>query len=317
MKRFRLGKLESVSALCLGTMYFGTKTDKKTAFRLLDHYLDAGGNFVDTSNNYAFWVENALGDESEEVLGKWFAMTGNRTRVVLGTKVGARPRVRGVGAEDMEGLSYETIISAVEGSLKRLKTDYLDLYYAHVDWYEYPLEERLRAFDTLVQHGKIREVGVSNIFPWRLERSHAICDALTFHKSVAIQLKHSYLQPKRSADFWVQKQITPEWMDFVTHNPDSTLIAYSPLLSGAYAGRPMPEEYDTPGNLSRMQVLEETGADLQLTKNQLVIAWMLNSKPGILPLIAASSVTQLSENLAAGDLSLTEEVMSKLNETGD
>ena len=155
MEKIQLGNSQlQVSPLCFGTMYFGTKVSQSDSFSLLDQFLTAGGNFIDTANNYAFWMENGVGDESENTLGAWLKERKNRDKVVLATKVGARPRHPGGGLDDAEGLSHNTIIREVENSLKRLETDYIDLYYAHVDWYEYALEERLKAFDLLVTQGK-------------------------------------------------------------------------------------------------------------------------------------------------------------------
>jgi aryl-alcohol dehydrogenase-like predicted oxidoreductase len=133
MKKVSLAGTE-VSALCLGTMYFGNKESEETSFALLDQYVDAGGSFLDTSNNYAFWVEGCIGDESERLLGRWMKDRNNRNSIFLATKVGARPSY--VGApwpEGMQGISAKVILENVEQSLERLQTDYIDLYYAHID----------------------------------------------------------------------------------------------------------------------------------------------------------------------------------------
>jgi len=317
MKYLTLGKNLRISNLCFGTMYFGTKTSKTDSFRLLDAFIHGGGNFIDTSNNYAFWMENGFGNESEEMIGQWLKARGGRNNLMLATKVGARPRRPGDGPENLEGLSFDTIIEAVEGSLKRLQTDYIDLYYAHVDFLEYPLEERLEAFDRLFKEGKIREVGVSNLHPWRLEQSLQLSREHQWLESCCIQLKHSFLRPSYNADFWVQKQIDRSWLEFVSHHKGQQLIAYSPLLSGAYAGREWPEGYATRDNELRMQELTNVADELDITPNQLVLAWMLYSSPVIIPLISASSREQLEENMMASSVVLSDEIITTLNQAGE
>ena len=145
-------------------MFFGTRVDEATSRRLLDRYVEAGGNFLDTANIYAFWVEGGQGGESEALLGRWMRQCGTRDRVFVATKVGAAPG---------EDLSHAAINAAVDGSLRRLGTDHVDLYYAHVDHRSVPLEETLGAFGELVSAGKVRYIGCSNYAAWRLERARA------------------------------------------------------------------------------------------------------------------------------------------------
>ncbi|MBY8853190.1 aldo/keto reductase, partial [Saccharothrix sp. MB29] len=121
-----------VCALCLGTLPFGKFVDEETSFAIMDRFVEAGGTFLDTANNYVFW-DGGTGDESEEVVGRWLAARGNRDEVVVATKVGARPRTPGTGLENAEGLAGDVVRSAAEASLKRLGTDRIDLYYSHVE----------------------------------------------------------------------------------------------------------------------------------------------------------------------------------------
>lgn len=317
MKRIKLGYSDlEVTELCFGTMYFGTRVDEKTSKKLLDQYCQAGGNFLDTSNNYAFWVQGASGDESEKLVGKWMKEKGNRSEIVLATKVGARPTSKGAGFDQSEGLSFSTIVNAVEDSLRRLQTDYIDLYYAHVDWYDYPLEERLKAMDQLIRHGKVREIGTSNMNAWRFEESRHMASRLQLKHYCCVQQKHSYLYPRPGADFGVQRLFTQEWMDYGRQHPDLTLIAYSPLLLGTYARGILSEEYDTTDNQRRLEKLKAIANELDATANQVVLAWMRQSSPAIIPLIAASKVEQLAENLGANRVSLSAEQMAVLNELG-
>lgn len=314
MQKIYLGNTDlEVSTICFGTMYFGTKVDSRQSFELLDHYVSQGGNFLDTSNNYAFWMDNGTGDESENVLGQWFNRHGKRNEVVLATKVGARPKTPGAGAENLEGLSYQTIVQAVEASLHRLNTDYIDLYYDHVDWYDYPLEERLEAFTRLIKEGKVRALGASNMYAWRFEKSQQIAKDRGLATYCCLQQRYTYLPANPGADFWVQKEISEEWKDYAAHN-QVQLIAYSPLLSGAYATGNLPDEFQSPQNKQKLKLLEQMATELKVTKSQLVLAWMLNASPRILPIIGASKKYQLDEAINASKIQLDQSQLLTLNQ---
>jgi aryl-alcohol dehydrogenase-like predicted oxidoreductase len=153
-----------VAALCLGGNTFGWTTDQKTSEAVLDAYLEAGGNFIDTADVYARWAPGNKGGESEEALGTWMSARRNRSAVLIATKVMGP---MGPGPNDT-GLSRHHIVEGVEASLRRLQTDYIDLYQAHWDDRETPLDETLRAFDDLVSQGKVRYLGASNYQAWRL-----------------------------------------------------------------------------------------------------------------------------------------------------
>src|SRR5450756_2824807 len=146
--------------LCLGGNVFGWTADERQSFAVLDAYAAVGGNFIDTADAYSAWVPGHAGGESETILGRWMAERRNRDRMVIATKVGMFP---GLG-----GLSAKTIRAAAESSLRRLRTDRIDLYYAHKDDAATPLEETLRAFDTLVREGSVRHVAASNYTEARL-----------------------------------------------------------------------------------------------------------------------------------------------------
>src|SRR4051794_40808711 len=156
MRRLTLADGTGVSALCLGAMLFGTRTDEKTAFALLDRFVEAGGTLIDTADNYAFWEEGGAGGESETVLGRWLADRGARDQVVISTKVGAQPTVPGTSwRESGEGLSPSAIRSAIEGSLRRLGTDHVEGYWAHVEDRTVPLEETVDPFASLAEEGTV------------------------------------------------------------------------------------------------------------------------------------------------------------------
>lgn len=166
MKKLLLPNGLEVSNVALGAMDFGTTTSKEKAFAVLDAYLDLGGNFVDTSNNYAHW--QGTGDESETLLGEYFASRKCRDRVVLATKVGFDRHGQG------QGLKKEQIEYWIDESLRKLQTDYIDLYYAHTDDPTTPLEETMEAFHRLIEKGKVRHLGGSNYDTWRFAQANTL-----------------------------------------------------------------------------------------------------------------------------------------------
>ncbi len=169
----------AVSRLCLGGNVFGWTLDEPGAFEVLDAFVAAGGNFVDTAEDYSVWVPGNSGGESETILGRWMAERGNRDHVVIATKVSTRP--------GRERLTSQAIRAAVEGSLRRLQTDYIDLYYAHHDDVHTPLEETLVGFDRLVREGKVRHIGASNFTATRLAEALRISDADGLTRYAALQ----------------------------------------------------------------------------------------------------------------------------------
>lgn len=317
MRQISLGKTGPlVSALCLGCLNFGTNTDQTLSYQLLDQYVDAGGSFLDTSNNYAFWNGNGVGGQSEALLGQWMKERGNRDRIFLSTKVGANPTVPGGGFSSKEGLSKLAIHKAVDESLKRLQTDHIDLYYAHIDDVDTPLEETLEAFNQLVQSGKVRAIGCSNHYTWRLEEARNISHSRGFAAYQCIQQRYTYLRPRPGADFDVQISVSEEMLKYVEAHEDVVLLAYSPLLSGAYSrkDRPIPVQYSGLDADTRLVVLQQIAEETGATRNQVVLAWMLQSTPTTLPLIAASTPEQLQENLQALDVTLTQEQIQRLHQ---
>ncbi len=308
----------TVSALCLGVMTFGTTVGEATAFAVLDRFFEAGGRFVDTSNNYACWVDGATGDESELLLGRWLADRGVRDQVVVATKAGARPdRARGSAwPGNCEGLAAATVRAAIEGSLRRLGTDHVDLYYAHITDPATPLEETVAAFAGLVADGRTRMVGCSN-HPLRLVReARRIAGEQGLAPYRVVQQRHTYLRPRPEADFGVQVHADHQLLDHVRAQPDLSMLGYSTLLGGAYtrADRPVPEAYDRPEVTEAIAVLREVAAELGATPNQVVLSWLLHGDPPVTPVLGVSSVAQLDECLAAADLDLGADLRARLDE---
>jgi aryl-alcohol dehydrogenase-like predicted oxidoreductase len=302
-----------VSELCLGTMYFGYRTDETTAFAILDRFSEAGGTFLDTANCYGQWHGDA--GESERVIGRWLRSRGKHNQMVIASKVGARTTVPGdPDSRHWQGLSGTVIKEEAEASLRNLGVDRLDLYYAHIDDRATPLEETVGALAELAESGKAGLLGSSNTATWRIERARKL--AADRPAYCCVQQEYSYLmyQP----DPGQVSVITEELKDYAAAE-QLTLFAYSPLIAGGYARRDQPirRAYDHPTNAARLAVLDETAAELDVTVNQLVLAWMLSlSNPPVLPIPGASSVAQLDEILAATELTLDQTILDRLNKAG-
>jgi aryl-alcohol dehydrogenase-like predicted oxidoreductase len=303
-----------VSQLCLGAMYFGTRQDEATSFALLDQYVAAGGTFIDTANIYAHWTPNGQGGDSETLLGKWLAARGHRDEMFIATKVG-------FGYGDVQvGLSAAQIITECDKSLQRLGVDTIDLYYAHVDDRDTPLYETLEAFQSLVDAGKVRFVGASNYLAYRLERAHAVAKEHSFAPFCCVQQCHTYLRPRYGQKVVeAQEYVNDEILDFVrTHKQGFTLLPYSVLLKGAYTrtDRPVPAAYAGPDSDARLAVLRAVAEETGATPNQVVLAWLVQGDPPSVPLIAASTAAQLTENLEALEVTLSAAQMQRLNAAG-
>jgi aryl-alcohol dehydrogenase-like predicted oxidoreductase len=321
---------DRVSVLALGCMIMGTATDEATSYQILDRYVEAGGNFLDTANCYAWWARpGAGGDESETLLGRWFARTGRRDEVFLATKVGgmvAEPVFGPDGRPDwsrvrFEGTGRQTIGRSVDESLRRMGTDRIDLLYIHVDDPSTPLEETLDALAGVVRAGKVRHIGWSNVRAWRLERARQLCDRNGWPEPVAVQLMHSYL--RRRAGLVSSSIVDDEVLDYLRANDDVTLVAYSPILKGIYddpgkqAGHWVMGEYDGPDAQARLAAARGLAAELDVTPNQLVLAWLLHqTRPALVPLIGPRTLEQYEAAVRAHDVKLLPEHIARLDTAG-
>ncbi|MGI8881969.1 MAG: aldo/keto reductase [Jatrophihabitans sp.] len=211
--------------LALGAMLFGTTVDEPRAFALLDHYIDAGGSWIDTANAYAFWV-SAEGDggQSESLIGRWLAARpGVRERLRVSTKMGAYPISPGSYPASVEGLTAPAITKAALGSLQRMGIDTIDLYWAHMDDRSTDQSETVDAFGRLLEEGAIRRFGASNWALWRVERARGIALAAGGAPPSALQSRYSYLQPRPLARDHLHDHrfgwITDETLDYARANP--------------------------------------------------------------------------------------------------
>jgi aryl-alcohol dehydrogenase-like predicted oxidoreductase len=304
-------------------MHFGTATDEATSFAILDRYVEAGGTFIDTSGNYAFWV-GTQGGESEELLGRWRRSRGVGEEIVIATKVGARPRAPGTSFTDnAEGLSARVIRESAERSRDRLGMARLDLLYAHIEDPAVPLGETVEAFAALVAEGTVGLLGVSNHWAWRVERARSLAAAAGLPGYEVLQYQHSYLRPRtdlpglRSPD-GMPGMLGGDLVSYLRAEPELTMVAYSPLLKGGYVRQDKLDaaEFDHPGTPARLAALREVAEDAGATVNQVVLAWLIGAQVPVIPLVGASSVAQLDESLAAVDLELTTDQRTRLDAAG-
>jgi aryl-alcohol dehydrogenase-like predicted oxidoreductase len=313
MKRRELGRSGLwVSPLCLGGNVFGWTADEATSFALLDAWLEAGFNFVDTADMYSSWAPGHAGGESETVIGKWFKARGQRDRVVLATKVG-----KPMGA-DKKGLKPAYIRQAVEDSLRRLQTDRIDLYQAHDDDADTPLAETMAAFDALIKAGKVRAVGASNYSAARL--------AEALQASAANGLaRYESLQPLYNP---IDRAAFEDALQPLCLAQDVGVINFYGLAAGFLSGK-----YRQPADAGKSprgpnvvaRYLNERGLRVlaaldtvaarhapSTTTGQVALAWQMVQPAITAPIASATTLGQLAELVAASRLALTPQDMAVL-----
>ena len=320
METRRLGKsgLE-VSELALGTMQFGWTADEETAYGIMDAYVEAGGNLIDTADIYSSWADGNPGGVSEEIIGRWLQERGNRQQIVLATKV----RGRMWDGPNGEGLSRVHILRAVDDSLRRLQTDYIDLYQTH--WFDAgtPIEETMGVLDDLVRAGKVRYVGCSNYPAWRLAESLWASDRLGLASYVSLQPHYNLVH---------RAEFEREMADLVA-NHGIGVIPYSPLAGGYLTGKYRPgephpdsaragrirERYlgdtDSGGRYAALlDGMAEIGRSHGQGIAQVALAWLLSNPLVTAPIVGANSVEQLQGSLAAVGFGLSSEEVDTLDE---
>ncbi|MET7514538.1 aldo/keto reductase [Streptomyces sp. NPDC005480] len=298
-----------VFPLSLGGNVFGWTADEAQSFAVLDAYVAAGGNFVDTADSYSSWVPGNKGGESETVIGKWLAARGNRSDVVIATKVGAHP--------DFKGLSANTIKSAADESLRRLGTDYIDLYYTHFDDPSVPVEEIITALDELVKSGKVRAIAASNLTPERLQESLDFSDREGLARYAALQ-PHYNLVSRDTYEGGLQE---------VASRGGLAAVPYYALASGFLTGKYRPgTEVDSPRAAGAGQHLQtERGVRVLKALDEVAqahgaevatvaLAWLASRPTVAAPIASARTVEQLPALVAVAGLELTDAELSKLTE---
>lgn len=312
MQKRKLGNsgLE-VAPLCFGGNVFGWTVDEKTAFTILDALVAAGLNFVDTADIYSRWIEGNKGGESETIIGKWFRASGNRDKIVLATKVGFEM------APDKKGLSRKHILASCDESLKRLQTDYIDLYQSHTDDETVPQEETLSAYDALIKAGKVRAIGASNF------------SAARFAQSLETAKKHtlpSYQSLQPEYNLYDRAGYEAELEPLCRANNIGVISYYSlarGFLSGKYrspsdAGKsPRGEKavatYLNPRGYRILKALDEVAAQTKSSPAQVSLAWLI-ARPGVTaPIASATTIWQLNDLIKSVQLELDARAIEKLD----
>lgn len=302
--------------IVLGTMDFGTRVAPDRAFAILDSFVAGGGVWLDTANCYSFWVDpTGVGGASERVIGAWLrARPGVRETVRIATKVRHNPLVPHA-PESAEGLSARAVHAGVEESLERLGVDHVDLFWAHAEDRDVPLEETVGAFGELVAKGVALRVGAANHPAWRVERARSLAREQGVEPWTSLQLRHSLVQPRPLTPLAEggHRLLTDDDLD-LARSQGLTVWSYSSLMWGSYvrADKPLPSTYDHPGTTRVLAVLDDVADELAATRNQVVLAWLM--RQGIDPIVGASRVEQIEEALAARRVRLGAEHLARLAE---
>ncbi|MEU2228144.1 aldo/keto reductase [Streptomyces sp. NPDC018347] len=296
-----------VFPLSLGGNVFGWTADEQTSFAVLDAYTAAGGNFVDTADAYSAWVEGNKGGESETIIGKWVKARGNRSDVVIATKVSQHP--------EYQGLSAANIKAAADASLRRLGTDCIDLYYTHFDQPEVPVEEIIGALDELVRAGKVRHIAASNISAERLRESLDFSAREGLARYVAVQ-PHYNLVSRDTYEGPLQDLVASEGL---------SAVPYFALASGFLTGKYRPGEAVDSARAGRvaqytdsergrkvLTALDEVAAAHGAPVATVALAWLAAQPTVTAPIASARTVEQLPALLGVAELKLTEDEVAKL-----
>ena len=303
-----------VSPICLGGNVFGWTADLDASFAVLDRFLELGGNFIDTANNYSGWVPGNDGGESETIIGRWLKERGTRDRIVIATKVGM------ASGKFEKGLSREHIRRGVEGSLSRLQIDAIDLYYAHEDDAATPLSETMAAFDELVSEGLVRAVGSSN---YTAERLRAALDVSAAQSVAAFSVhqphfnlldRDGYEGPLEQLCRERGLGVAPYYAlarGFLSgkYRPDQPIP-----ISGRAAG--VERDYMNARGWGMLDVVDRVAAGHGVSQTQVAIAWLLH-RPGVsAPVVSATSTAQVAELADAAAVALSEQDIAALNAAG-
>jgi aryl-alcohol dehydrogenase-like predicted oxidoreductase len=310
MQRVKLGKSElHVPVICLGGNVFGWTVSESDSFRQLDAALEAGLNFIDTADVYSRWAPGHQGGESEAILGKWLATGNKRSNVILATKLGIDM------GEGKKGLKPAYIHQAVEDSLRRLQTDYIDLYQAHKDDEETPLEETLSAFDKLVQQGKVLHIGASNYSGVRLAKALKVSKDNGLVSYISLQPHYNLVEREQ-----FESDLLP-----VVQEHTLGVIPYYSLAAGFLTGKYRTKE-DAEGKVRAVsvkkylndwgfqviKVLDEVAKEHHSTPARVALAWLM-VQPGVTaPIASATSEKHLTDLIEAANLKLDHASLQKL-----
>lgn len=302
-----------IAPLAFGGNVFGWTLDEKQSFRILDAFVDAGFNFVDTADTYSTWVTGNQGGESETIIGNWLKQRGKRDDLVIATKLG------GDMGNGKKGLSATYINEAVEASLKRLKTDYIDLYQSHYDDVDTPVEETMEAFNKLVEAGKVRYIGASNLTADRIAESNRYAAENGFAGYVSLQPLYN---------LYDRQKFETEYLPLVQEE-GLAVISYYALASGFLSGKYRSEEdgsksprgggvvkqYLNERGITILDALDKVSTDLNVPLASVAIAWQLHKPFITAPIVSATSQQQLNDLISAASLTLTPAQITLLDES--
>jgi aryl-alcohol dehydrogenase-like predicted oxidoreductase len=302
----------TVSNLCLGTMQFGWTANERASFAVMDAFVEAGGNFLDTADVYSRWAPGNPGGVSEEIIGRWLKERGNRDRLVIATKV----RGRMWDGPDGEGLSRAHIMRAVEDSLRRLQTETIDLYQCHSPDEKTPIEETLRAFEALISSGKVRHIGASNFTAAQLAEALSISAENGLPRFETLQPHHNL----------VHRHEYEAELAALCERERIGVIPYSPLaagfLTGKYRhGQPPPKsaragrvrEYMNAPGFAALEALDQVAAAHKTTPAAVSLAWQMTRPAIVAPIIGANSPEQMADLLPAAELELSPHEVGELD----
>jgi aryl-alcohol dehydrogenase-like predicted oxidoreductase len=312
MTKRKLGNSSiEIAPLALGGNVFGWTIDQPTSFKILDGFVDAGFTFIDTADIYSAWAPGNKGGESETIVGNWLKQTGKRSQIVVATKVGME-----MSPQD-KGLSKAYILREVEASLKRLQTDYIDLYQSHKDDLSTPIEETLEAYSQLVKQGKVRVIGASNFNRDRLAEALRLSEENAWPRYESLQPNYNLYERE---DF--ETNLEPLCL-----NADVGVIPYYSLASGFLTGKYRSEQ-DTAGakrgqgikkflnerGFRILAALDSVAKDYNANPTRVALAWLM-ARPSITaPIASATSLEQLKDLTEAVHLKLSAESIQQLNE---
>lgn len=297
----------AVSPLCLGGNTFGWTTDREQSFAVLDAYREAGGNFIDTADSYSAWVEGNTGGESETIIGEWLAARGSRSDVVLGTKVGRQP--------GLQGLSRRVVLTALEASLRRLRTDCIDLYYVHVEDPDTPVEETLETLASQVQAGKVRHIAASNHGAEALGRALAVSDERALPRFVALQ-PHYNLMERAGYEGPLQELAAREHLACMPYYALASGFLTGKYRPGAAVGGPRAGaagRYLTPRGERVLHALDGVAAAHETVPAAVALAWLAGRPTVTAPVASARTPEQLATLLDGVTLRLTDDERAALD----
>jgi aryl-alcohol dehydrogenase-like predicted oxidoreductase len=300
----------SLAPLALGGNVFDWTADEATSLSIIDAFVERGFSLIDTADVYSTWVEGHKGGESESVIGKWLARGGGRDKIIIATKVGMDMRAAG------KGLSKDHIVRSAEASLKRLNTDHIDLYQAHIDDITVPLEETLEAFASLIKAGKVRAIGASNYVAPRLAEALETSAAKGLPRFTVLQ-PHYNLVNRALFEGDLQKLCIAEGLG---------VIPYYALAAGFLTGKYRStadlsgskragtvNHYLDPRGLDILDQLDKIAARYEATPAQIALAWLI-AQPGVTaPIVSVTSLKQLDDVLRAADIVLDQRALNRLD----